>query len=444
MCSTLGIVRTGRHLILRIRRRVNNNIMHTVIVNDSSNLHHNLAMRGANTPVAIPMNAGALNHVVGILNSTVSRYNRVNTRRRCSVRHRTPDCRRRSGSARLLRANIGMVSLVYPFTGNNGVNLFNNTNMNGAIGVVRLVGGVTLRRSNLSIFTNMNRHAHRNGSFCFRVRRTNIMGVRGPRRSGMTVICNRVGRPPNGHLHITLANLAVTRHFHSRNHSILLFVSGVCHCALTKARMSTLLNHVPSTMNCRPALTRRVNILRRHVASAHDNSVASIRTMCMPTSSLASPSPTAAFTRLSTAIMLGHGVTSVNLCPTVSPLSSASHRLSPLIINRRRCSVTHGMRSALRHCGRLGSVVTVLNVSRLSRTSGRIMSHTHGVRGFLARPCRMTRMFANSPNVCMPLGSALTNFGNLLTNSCSSVPRRTFVCYNGVRSTLRGTGGLWN
>lgn len=259
-------------------------------------------------------------------------------------------------------------------------------------------------------------------------------------------MCNRVGRPPKTHVHINLANLAVTRCFHSiNNRSMLLFVSGVFHFVRTNSRMSTLLNHVPSTMNCRPALTGSVNTLRRHVASAGANSVASMRTMCMPTSSLASPTPTNAFTRLSTAAMLSHRVTRLNVCPTISPLSSADHVLSPLMVNRRRCRITHNMRTVLRHCGRLRSVVTVLNVRRLDRRSGMAITHTHGVRGFLDRTFFITRRFANAPNRCIPLGRAVHNFGRVLRNGRSSLPRNTFCVINAVSSTITGTTavGSW-
>lgn len=256
-------------------------------------------------------------------------------------------------------------------------------------------------------------------------------------------MCNRVGRPPKTHVHMTLANLAVTRCFHSgRKRSILLFMSGVFHFMRTNSRMSTLLKHVPSTMNCRPALTASVNRLRRHVASAGSNSVASVRTMCMPTSSLASPTPTNMFARLSTAAMLDHSVTRLNVCPTMSPLSSADHVLSPGILNRRRCRITHNMRTVLRHCGRLRSVVTVLNVRRLSSSSGIVMTHTEGMREFLSRPFFMTRRFANSPNECMSLGRAVHNFGRVLTNRRSSVPRNTFCVINAVSRTVRGTRGV--
>lgn len=81
ICSTLRIRGNGRHLILRIRRRLNNNVIHAVTVNSSSNLHHNLSMGSLRRPVRIPMNGTALNHVVGMLNRPISVGNRVNRRR---------------------------------------------------------------------------------------------------------------------------------------------------------------------------------------------------------------------------------------------------------------------------------------------------------------------------------------------------------------------------
>ncbi len=270
----------------------------------------------------------------------------------------------------------------------------------------------------------------------------------------MSVIFNRVGRPPNTHSSITLSNLALTRSFHSgrsrgKPHSVLFFVSGVFHFARTNSRISTLLNHVPSTINCRPALTSRVNRVRRHVASAGGNSVASIRTMCIPTSSLASPTPTAAFARLSTAAMLDQGVARVKVCPTISPLRSASHVLSPLVIKRRRCSATRQIGRVLRHGGRLRSVVSVLNVSRLSSRSHLAIGHTHHIRHFLSRPFTITRRFANIPKTVISVRSAVGKFGVVLSNRISRLPRRTFLGIKAVRSTvtgnrtLLGTTGGW-
>lgn len=80
------------------------------------------------------------------------------------VRERPPAFRSRDPMMRVLRANVGIVSLLTPCTGNNGVNLFNNTNMNGAILVRRLVHGVTARRNKCSVFAKIKRHSHRNGS----------------------------------------------------------------------------------------------------------------------------------------------------------------------------------------------------------------------------------------------------------------------------------------
>lgn len=217
-------------------------------------------------------------------------------------------------------------------------------------------------------------------------------------------------------------------------------MSGVFEFVRTNSRISSLLNEVPSTINCRPALTASINRLRREVTSAGDNSVASIRTICIPTSSLASPTPTAAFTRLSTAAILSEGVIRGNVCPTISPLRSDDHVLRVRAINRRRCRITHHIRRCLRGCGRLRSVVTVLNVRRLSSRSGAAICHTEGVRGFLSRPFRITRVFANLGNICIPIGRAMGNFGTVVSNSMSSVPRRTFFGTNAVSSILTGTG----
>lgn len=269
------------------------------------------------------------------------------------------------------------------------------------------------------------------------------------RGSRTALICKRVGRPPNTHSSVTLSKLAITRSFHSHGgnsdgkpHSVLFFVSGVFHFARTNSRISTLLNHVPSTIKCRPALTARVKRVRRHVASAGGNSVASMRTICMPTSSLASPTPTAAFARLSTAAMLDHGVARLNVCPTMSPLRSASHVLSPLVMKRRRCSITRHIGRVLRHGGRLRSVVSVLNVSRLDSRSHRAMGHTHQIRQFLSRPFTMTRRFANIPNIVISVRSAVGKFGVVLSNRISCLPRRTFLGMKAVRRTVRGKGGL--
>lgn len=263
----------------------------------------------------------------------------------------------------------------------------------------------------------------------------------------MSLVFNRVGRPPNTHTSITLSKLAITRSFHStkdrnRGHSVLFFVSGVFHFARTNSRISTLLKHVPSTINCRPALTARVNTVRRHVASAQGKSVASMRTICIPTSSLASPTPTAAFDRLSTAAMLSHGVARLKVCPTISPLTSASHVLSPRVIKRRRCSATRHIGRVLRHGGRLRSVVSVLNVRRLSRRSGAIIGHTHHIRHFLSRPFTITRRFANIPKMVISVRSAVGKFEVVLSNRISGLPRRTFLGMNAVRRTVRGNGGL--
>lgn len=429
--------RRKRAVILRISLRLKGNIIHTVTVRSASNLRENLAIISANTPVGMPINLNALNHIFGILNRTVSLGKTIpSSFHHRSVREGTPAFSRLDDGFRVLRANVGIVSLLTPCLGNKGVKLFNKTNIKGAILVRRLVRGMTRRRNNVSMFANINRHAHRKGSLCRRVRRSKING-------GATVMFNRVGRPPNTHVHITLSNLAVTRRFHSRRgRSILLFVSGVCQFARTNSRISTLLNQVPSTMNCRPALTARVNRLRRQVDSAGSNSVASVRTVCIPTSSCASPTPTAAFTRLSTAAGLRHGLARRKVCPTISPLTSSSDTLSPRVIKSRRCRITAGMRHVLRHCHRLRSVVTVLKVSRLSSSRGVAIGHTEQVRFFLSRGFRMTRTFAKMPKSCIPMTRAIHNFGKVIRNGCSKIPRRTFHGINAVRRILGGTGRL--
>lgn len=174
---TLGIGHPSKHsLIVRIRRRVNRSAIHYITVSGASNLRHNLRITIANGPVVVPTKRRVGNHVVGMVKRPVSNVGRLSVGNTCPVRHRTPGFSRLSARGRVLTANVGIVSLLRPCVGNNGVNLFNNTNMNGAILVVRLVGGVTGKRGNCSMFTNMNRHAHRNGSLVQSVLRSNIVG----------------------------------------------------------------------------------------------------------------------------------------------------------------------------------------------------------------------------------------------------------------------------
>lgn len=448
VCGTLMIGNqsaTNRRvgIAYRMRRLLKGGQIETMTVDTASNLAEKVRMVSAKTPLDIPINKTALKQVFGMLKRPISGLNPMSAHAASPVRESTPTFVRLSAGLSVFRAKVGIMSLLTPCHHKKGVKLFKKTKMNGAMLVVRLVGGVTGTRKNMSMFNKINRHAQRKGSLCVRVGRSNMVGRRGVTRSGITLICNRVGRPPKTHVEINLATLAVTRCFQSiGRRSMLLFVSGVFHFIRTKSRMSTLLNEVPSTINCRPALDARVNSLRREVASAGRKSVASVRTICMPTSSLASPTPTAAFTRLSTAAMLSEKLTTGNVCPTISPLSSASAVLRPQVINRRRCRATREIGRALRHCGRLRSVVTVLKLSRLSRSSHLAMTETQGVRHFLSRPFFMTRMFANSPKGCINLTRAVENFGLVLSKRLSNLPRRTFCLMNGVSRTATGTAAL--
>lgn len=188
--STLRVGESGNgELVMRMRRRVNRGAIHAITVSDASNLREKVAIRPLKNPVAVPVNARVGNHLVGMINSSVSNVGRLSHANTCPVRHSPPGFRSLAAMRRILCANVGIVSLLRPCDGNNGVNLFNNTNMNGAILVRRLVGGVTGGRRNFSIFTNMKRHAHRNGSLLERVVRSNIVHCK--RRFGGNVRRNR-------------------------------------------------------------------------------------------------------------------------------------------------------------------------------------------------------------------------------------------------------------
>lgn len=102
--------------------------------------------------------------------------------------------------------------------------------------------------------------------------------------------------------------------------------------------------------------------------------------------------------------------------------------------------MTGGIVTVLRGCGRLRSVVTVLNVRRLSSRSGTAIVHTEGVRGFLSRPFFMTRAFAKVPKGCMPLGRAVHKFGVVVSKRVSTCPRGTFFGIKAVSSMVTGTG----
>lgn len=188
--STLAVGHGSNEvLIIRIRRRVNRSAIHAMTVSDASNLRHNVRMVPAKRPVAVPINGRVGNQLVGMMNRTISNVHPLDGRKTFPVRHRPPGFSRLSAIRRILFANVGIVSLLRPCSGNNGVKLFKKTNMNGAILVVRLVGGVTGGRGNFSIFTKINRHAHRNGSLLHRVVRSNMVHCK--RRFGGDVRRNR-------------------------------------------------------------------------------------------------------------------------------------------------------------------------------------------------------------------------------------------------------------
>lgn len=174
--STVAVTHGSKHaLIVRIRRRVNRSAMHYITVSDASKLGHKVRIIPAKRPVSVPVKGRVGNHIVGIMNSAVSNVGRLSGASKFPVRHRPPGFRSLTAARRMLFANVGIVSLLRPCLGNNGVNLFNKTNIKGAILVGRLVGGVTGGRGNFSIFTKINRHAHRNGSLLERVVRSNMV-----------------------------------------------------------------------------------------------------------------------------------------------------------------------------------------------------------------------------------------------------------------------------
>lgn len=188
--STVRVAHPGKGvLVIRIRRRVKRGAIHAMTVSAASKLGEKVRTVSRNSPVAVPINSRMGKHLVGMAKGPVSKVARLSGGKTLPVRHRPPGFRSLAADHRILCANVGIVSLLRPCSGKNGVNLFKKTNMKGAILVVRLVGGVTGGGGKFSIFTNINRHAHRKGSLLHRVVRSKIVHCN--RRFGGDVRTNR-------------------------------------------------------------------------------------------------------------------------------------------------------------------------------------------------------------------------------------------------------------
>jgi F-type H+/Na+-transporting ATPase subunit beta len=125
-------------------------------------------------------------------------------------------------------------------------------------------------------------------------------------------------------------------------------------------------------------------------------------------------------------VTLDRGRVEQGLFPAISPLTSNSRILDPLVVGQEHYDVARGVVQTLQRYKDLQDIIAILGIEELSDDDKRTVARARRIDRFLSQPMFVAEQFTGTPGQYVPVAETVRGFKEILEGKHDSLPEQAF------------------
>ncbi|PHT27371.1 ATP synthase subunit beta, mitochondrial [Capsicum baccatum] len=220
--------------------------------------------------------------------------------------------------------------------------------------------------------------------------------------SKCALVYSQMNEPPGARARVGIIGLTMADHFRDTGGwDVLLFINNIFRFTQANSEMPFLLGRIPSVVGYQPTLITDLGGLQERITTTKKGSITShscYNLFLLGCHNCLVPSGMMPLFDL------------FGIYPSVDPLDSASHMLSPYILGEDHYNIARGLQKVLQNYKNLQDIIDILGMDELTEYVKMTVAHARKIQRFLSQPFHIAEVFTGAPGKYTDLKESINSF----------------------------------
>jgi len=419
--NALTIDLQGKPLIAEVQQHLGNNWVRALTLDSTDGLARGSKVEDTGGPINVPVGRQTLGRIFNVVGEPIDPGEPIAAdSTRWAIHRPAPDYSEQETSAQMLETGVKVIDLVAPLARGGKVGLFGGAGTGKTVTNTELIRNLATEHGGLSVFAGVGERSREGNDLWHEMEENGVLDK-------TALVYGQMNEPPGVRLRIALTGLTMAEYFRDEEGlDVLFFVDNIYRYTLAGMEVSALLGRMPSAVGYQPTLASEIGMLEERITSTKKGSITSFQAIYVPADDYTDPGVATTFGHLDATVTLDRGRVEQGLFPAISPLTSNSRILDPLVVGQEHYDVARGVVQTLQRYKDLQDIIAILGIEELSDDDKRVVARARRIDRFLSQPMFVAEQFTGTPGQYVPVAETVRGFKEILEGKHDSLPEQAF------------------
>lgn len=419
-------------LILETEFLLSNFEVRTLALGTTDGLKRGTRVRRTFHSIKVPTGQATLGRIFNVLGVPIDGGPPLPTEKiqEQPIHKEAPALTEQKAKPEMLETGLKVIDLIAPFTRGGKIGIFGGAGVGKTVVVKELIHNIAMVHKGHSVFAGVGERTKEGTDLWFEMKDANVLDK-------TVLVFGQMNEPPGNRLRVGLTALTMAEYFRDvKGEDVLLFIDNVFRFAQAGSEVSALLGRMPSAVGYQPTLAFDIGELQERITSTHKGSITSVQAIYVPADDYTDPAPATIFGHLDATITLERSIAEQGLYPAVSPLTSSSRLLDPLVIGDVHYRVTSEVKRILQRYKDLQDIIAILGIDELSDEDKLIVTRARKIQRFLTQPMFVAEMFTGIEGRYVKIEDTIKGFSEIIEGKHDALPEQAFYMVGTIEEAV--------
>lgn len=408
------------HINLEVAQHLGDGIVRCIALEPLEGLPRGLKVTDTGGPITVPVGKPVLGHVFNVIGKTIDGTEDPKDVERWPIYRQAPSLMEQRTTSELMETGIKAIDLLCPFIKGFKIGLFGGAGVGKTVVVQELIHNVAVKHGGYSVFVGIGERTREGNELWLDMKSSGVI-------KNTALVFGQMGDMPGARLRVGLAGLTMAEYFRDKEQrDMLLFIDNIFRYVQAGSEVSALLGRMPSAVGYQPTLASEMGMLQERITSTQNASITSIQAVYVPADDYTDPAPATTFQHLEASTVLSRKIAQAGMYPAIDPLESSSNGLKAEIVGKKHYDVATEIKKILQKFKELQDIIAILGMDELSESDKLIVYRAKKIQKFLTQPFFVAEQFTGLPGCYVPIARAVSDFEQIISGSCDSLPEQAF------------------
>ncbi len=418
------------NLVLEVAQHLGDRVVRTISMDSTEGLVRGHSVMDTGAPISAPVGKEVLGRIINVTGDPIDEVGPIGTKEAWAIHRQAPKFEDQSNEVEMLMTGIKVVDLLAPYAKGGKIGLFGGAGVGKTVLIQELIRNIATEHGGYSVFAGVGERTREGNDLYHEMKDSGVIDK-------TALVFGQMNEPPGARARVALTGLTIAEYFRDREgQDVLFFIDNIFRFTQAGAKISALLNRIPSAVGYQPTLGTEMGILQERITSTKKGSITSVQAVYVPADDYTDPAPATTFAHLDATTNLDRDIAALGIYPAVHPLNSTSRILDPTVVGEEHYRTARDVQALLQRYKELQDIIAILGMDELSEDDKLVVARARKVQRFLSQPFFVAEQFTNMPGKYVDIKDTVRGFREILEGKHDEIPEQAFYLVGTIEDVL--------